>query len=112
VEKEATHHEQIGKRRQKSQSTRTRRSSSPSRKNYKAQREDARNIITQARVNRSRYEWMKDTMKTKKKKWGVLCFTRRVRRTQVPKGFKLPHDQQNMMGHKNLNYGYQIMFRQ
>jgi hypothetical protein len=25
---------------------------------------------------------------------GALCFTERVRRTQVRKGFKLPHDQQ------------------
>jgi hypothetical protein len=24
---------------------------------------------------------------------GALCFTRRVRTTLVPKGFKLPHDQ-------------------
>jgi hypothetical protein len=24
---------------------------------------------------------------------GALCFTRRVRKTRVPKGFKLPHDQ-------------------
>jgi hypothetical protein len=41
VEKEATHHEQTGKRRQKSQSPRTQRSNSPNRKDYKAQREDA-----------------------------------------------------------------------
>jgi hypothetical protein len=29
---------------------------------------------------------------------GTLCFTRRVRRTRVPKGFKLPHDQQKYDG--------------
>jgi hypothetical protein len=29
---------------------------------------------------------------------GALCFTRRVRKTQVPKGFKLPHDQQKYDG--------------
>jgi hypothetical protein len=29
---------------------------------------------------------------------GVLCFIRRVRRTQVPKGFKLPYDQQEYDG--------------
>jgi hypothetical protein len=29
-----------------------------------------------------------------KKEMGALCFTRRVRTTLVPKGFKLPHDQQ------------------
>jgi hypothetical protein len=29
---------------------------------------------------------------------GALGFTRRVHRTQVPKGFKLPHDQQKYDG--------------
>jgi hypothetical protein len=29
---------------------------------------------------------------------GALCFTSRVHRTQVPKGFKLPHDQQKYDG--------------
>jgi hypothetical protein len=29
---------------------------------------------------------------------GAPCFTQRVRRTQVPKGFKLPHDQQKYNG--------------
>jgi hypothetical protein len=29
---------------------------------------------------------------------GALCFTRRVHRMQVPKGFKLPHDQQKYDG--------------
>jgi hypothetical protein len=28
----------------------------------------------------------------------VLCFTRRVRKTRVPKGFKLPHDQEKYDG--------------
>jgi hypothetical protein len=98
VENEATHQEQTGKRRQKSQSPHTRRSSSPGGKNYKAQREDARNIITQARVNRSRYEWDEGNYEDKEKEMGALCFTRRVRRTHVPKGFKLPHDQQKYAG--------------
>jgi hypothetical protein len=29
---------------------------------------------------------------------GALCFTQRVHRTWVPKGFKLPHDQQKYDG--------------
>jgi hypothetical protein len=29
---------------------------------------------------------------------GALCFTRRVRKTRVPKGFKLPHDQNKYDG--------------
>jgi hypothetical protein len=85
VEKEATHHEQTGKRKRKSQSPRTQRSNSPDKKNYKAQREDARNIITQARVNRSRYECDEGNYEVKEKEMGALCFTRRVCRTQEPK---------------------------
>jgi hypothetical protein len=33
-----------------------------------------------------------------KKEMGASCFTRRVRTTPVPKGFKLPHDQQKYDG--------------
>jgi hypothetical protein len=29
---------------------------------------------------------------------GALCFTRKVRKTRVPKGFKLPHDQHKYDG--------------
>jgi hypothetical protein len=29
---------------------------------------------------------------------GASCFTRRIRTTPVPKGFKLPHDQQKCNG--------------
>jgi hypothetical protein len=64
----------------------------------KAQREDARNIITQARVNRSHYEWDEGNYEDKEKEMGALCFTRRVCRTQVPKHFRLPHDQQKYNG--------------
>jgi hypothetical protein len=32
------------------------------------------------------------------KEMGAPCFTRRVRTTPVPKGFKLPHDQQKYEG--------------
>jgi hypothetical protein len=97
VEKEEIHHEQTGKR-QQSQYPRTRRSNSPSGRNYKAQREDARYIITQARVNMSRYEWDEGNYEDKEKEMGALCFTRRVHRMQVPKGFRLPHDQQKYDG--------------
>jgi hypothetical protein len=44
--REPTHHEHTGKRSQKSQSPRTRRSNSPGRENHEARREDAQNIIT------------------------------------------------------------------
>jgi hypothetical protein len=64
----------------------------------KARREDARNIIAQARVNNARHAWKEENYEDDDKEMGALCFTRRVRRTRVPKGFKLPHDQQKYDG--------------
>jgi hypothetical protein len=61
-------------------------------------REDARNIIAQARVNNSRYTWREENYEDDEKEMGALCFTRRVRKTRVPKGFKLPHDQEKYDG--------------
>jgi hypothetical protein len=49
-------------------------------------------------VNRSRYEWDEGNYEDEEKEMGALCFTQRVRRTLVPKGFKLPHDQQKYDG--------------
>jgi hypothetical protein len=90
--KDLTHHERTGKRSQKSQSPQTRRTNSPGRENHEARRDDARNIITPARVNKSRYTWDEKNYEDEEKEMGALCFTRRVRRTRVPKGFKIPHD--------------------
>jgi hypothetical protein len=62
------------------------------------QKEDARNIITQARVNNSRYAWREENYEDDEKEMGALCFTRRVCKTRVPKGFKLPYDQEKYDG--------------
>jgi hypothetical protein len=72
LEKEAAQHEQKGKRSRRSQSLQTQRSSSPRRRNYKAQREVARNIITQGRMNRSRYEWDDRNYEDEEKEMGAL----------------------------------------
>jgi hypothetical protein len=47
-----------------------------------------------ARINRSRYGWDEGNYEDEEAEMGAPCFTYRVRRMQVPKGFKLPHDQQ------------------
>jgi hypothetical protein len=49
-------------------------------------------------VNKSRYAWDEENYEDEEKEMGSLCFSRRVRRTRVPKGFKLPHDQQKYDG--------------
>jgi hypothetical protein len=61
-------------------------------------KEDARNIIAQARVNKLCHAWREENYEDDEKEMGALCFTRRVRKTRVPKGFKLPHDQQKYDG--------------
>jgi hypothetical protein len=61
-------------------------------------KEDARNIIAQAQVNKSRHAWREENYEDDEKEMGASCFTRRVRKTRVPKGFRLPHDQQRYDG--------------
>jgi hypothetical protein len=61
-------------------------------------KEDARNIIAQARVIKSRHAWREENYEDDDKDMGALCFTHRVRKTWVPKGFKLPHDQHKYDG--------------
>jgi hypothetical protein len=61
-------------------------------------KENARNIIAQARVNKSCHAWREENYEDDGKEMGALCFTCRVRKTRVPKGFKLPHDQQKYDG--------------
>jgi hypothetical protein len=75
-----------------------RRSRSPRQENHSSQDGDARSIITHAWINRSRYEWDKGNYEDEETEMGASCFTRRVHKTQVPKGFKLPHDQQKYDG--------------
>jgi hypothetical protein len=96
-EKKATYHKYKEKENFKHQPSQSQTSESSGDEKRKARREDARNIITQARVNNTRYAWKED-YKDDEKEMGALCFTRRVHRTRVPKGFKLLHDQQKYDG--------------
>jgi hypothetical protein len=73
-------------------------SSESSEEERRQRREDARNIIAHARVNKSRHVWREENYEDNEKEMGALCFTRRVRKTRVPKGFKLPYDQQKYDG--------------
>jgi hypothetical protein len=42
--------------------------------------------------------WREENYEDNEKEMGALCFTRRVRKMRVPKGFKLPHDQEKYDG--------------
>jgi hypothetical protein len=78
--------------------TRNESSESSEEERRQKRKENAGNIIARARVNKSRHTWREENYEDDEKEMGVLCFTRRVRKTRVPKGFKLPHDQQKYDG--------------
>jgi hypothetical protein len=44
------------------------------------------------------YAWREENYEDDEKEMGALCFTRGVRKTWVPKGLKLPHDQEKYDG--------------
>jgi hypothetical protein len=111
-EKKSTYYEGHEKKSRKYQSSQSQSSDSSVDENHKAQVEDARNIIAHKKVNKARYAWKEENYEDDEKEMGALCFTRRVRRTRVPKGFKLHTTSRNTMGHKSLGCGYQITFKQ
>jgi hypothetical protein len=97
-EKKATHHKERQKEEFKRKSSRYESSESSGDEKRQKWKEDTRNIIAQARVNNSRYAWKEENYEDDDKEMGTLCFTRRVHKTLVPKGFKLPHNQQKYDG--------------
>jgi hypothetical protein len=94
----ATYHKEKQKENFKRRPSRDQTSESSGDEKSKTRKEDARNIITQARVDNTRYAWREENYEDDEKEMGALCFTRRVHKTRVPKGFKLPHDQQKYDG--------------
>jgi hypothetical protein len=97
-EKKSTHRSKREKEEEKRKSSRNETSESSEDKKRQKRKEDARNIIAQARVNNSRYTWREENYEDDKKETDALCFTRRVHKTRVPKGFKLLHDQEKYDG--------------
>jgi hypothetical protein len=97
-EKKVTYHKEKQRKSFNRQPSQSQTSESSGDKKRKARKEDARNIIAQARVNNARYAWKEENYEDNEKEMGALCFIRRVRRTRVPKGFELPHDQQKYDG--------------
>jgi hypothetical protein len=95
-EKKSTHRSKREEVKRKSSRNETSESSEDEKRQKR--KEDGRNIIAQARVNNSCYAWRKENYEDDEKEMGALCFTHRVRKTRVPKGFKLPHDQEKYDG--------------
>jgi hypothetical protein len=79
--KNVTHYKDKGKENFKYQSSQSQTSDSLGDEKRRTQKEDARNIIAQARVNNARYAWKEENYEDDEKEMGALCFTRRVCRT-------------------------------
>jgi hypothetical protein len=97
-EMKSTSYKEKQKGKYKYNSTQNEYSDSSEEERRQKRKEDARNIIAQARVNKSCHAWREENYEDDDKEMGALCFTRRVRKTWVPKGFKLPHDQHKYDG--------------
>jgi hypothetical protein len=80
-EKKVTYHKDKGKENFKHQPSQSQTSESSGDEQRRARREDARNVIAQARVNNARYAWKEENYEDDKKEMGALCFTQRVHRT-------------------------------
>jgi hypothetical protein len=80
-EKKATHRRERRKEEVERKSSRNETSESSEGEKRQKRKEDARNIIAQARVNNSRYAWREENYEHNEKEMGALCFTRRVRKT-------------------------------
>jgi hypothetical protein len=72
-DKKATYRKEKRKENFKRQPSQTSESSGD--KKRKAWKENARNIIAQARVNNARYVWKEENYKDDEKEMGALCFT-------------------------------------
>jgi hypothetical protein len=77
LEKKATYHKERRKEELKRQSSRNETSESSGDEKCQKRKEDARNIIAQARVNNSRYAWREENYEDDKKEMGALCFTQK-----------------------------------
>jgi hypothetical protein len=86
-EKKSIYYKDQGKKSRKYQSSQSQSSDSSGDENRKARVEDARNIIAQKKVNKAHYAWKEENYEDDEKEMGALCFTRRIRRMRVPKGY-------------------------
>jgi hypothetical protein len=85
--KKVTHHKESQKEEFKRKPSRNETNESSGDEKRQKWKEDARNIIAQARVNNSRYAWREENYEDDEKEMGASCFTRRVHKMRVPKGF-------------------------
>jgi hypothetical protein len=74
---------------------------------HKTRKEDARNIIAQARVNNARYAWKEENYEDDEKEMGALCLPEGFAECGYPKDSSCRTISKSMTGRKNPHYGYQ-----
>jgi hypothetical protein len=74
-EEKATHYKDKKEENFKYQPSQSQTSDSLGGKKHRTRREDARNIIAQARVNNACYAWKEENYEEDEKEMGALCFT-------------------------------------
>jgi hypothetical protein len=75
LEKKATYHKDKERENFKHQPSQSQTGESTGDEKRKARKEDARNIIAQARVNNACYAWKEENYEDDEKEMGALCFT-------------------------------------
>jgi hypothetical protein len=110
TEEKVTYHKEMRKEGLRHQPSQNETSKSSGDEKRQMRKEDARNVITQARVNNARHAWKEENYEDDEKEMGALCFTRRV--CGYPKDSSCHMISKNMMGRKNPRYGYQITYKQ
>jgi hypothetical protein len=112
-EKKATHRKERRKEEFKRKSSRNESSDSSGDERQQKWKEDARNIIAQARVNNSRYAWReRKIMKTMKKKWAHYALPTGFAKRGYPKVSSCRMITKSMMGRKSPLYGCRITCKQ
>jgi hypothetical protein len=111
-EKKSTHHSKKKKEEVKRKSLRNETSESLEDEINQKRKEDARNIIAQARVNNSRYTWREENYEDDKKRWARYALPEGFAKRGYPKVLSCRMIKKSMMGHKSQLYGCQITCKQ
>jgi hypothetical protein len=112
LEAKSTRYKERRKEEFKRKTTRNESSESSEEERRQKRKEDARNIIAQARVNISRHTWKKKIMKTMKKRWARCALPAGFAKCGYPKDSNYRTTSKNMMDRKSLPYGCRITYRQ
>jgi hypothetical protein len=111
-EKKATHHKESRKDKFKRQSSRNETSESSGDENCQKQKEDARNVIAQARVNNARYAWKEENYADDEKEMARYALPAGFAECGYPKDSSSHTISKNMIGCKNPRYGCQTTCKQ